>query len=167
MSEERYKGMFEALLAQGQEDAVAIAIAKHLSLIALGVVVNRRGLYPEVNLKYKMLREYAAARNHPIRCTSGLRVFSRQDALYAQGRTTRGNIVTNAKAGQSYHNYGLAFDVAFTGDTPYPNDKAAWTPLGEYAESIGLTWGASFGDYGHFEYHNGFTWEDIINYFKL
>ncbi|WP_246303048.1 M15 family metallopeptidase [Paenibacillus plantarum] len=38
----------------------------------------------------------------------GLRTMDEQAALYAQGRTTVGSIVTNARAGYSYHNYGLA-----------------------------------------------------------
>jgi peptidoglycan L-alanyl-D-glutamate endopeptidase CwlK len=33
-----------------------------------------------------------------------------QAALYAKGRTVSGKIVTKAKPGESYHNYGLAFD---------------------------------------------------------
>lgn len=45
-----------------------------------------------------------------VRVTSTYRSFEEQDKLYAQGRTTKGRIVTNAKGGQSYHNYGLALD---------------------------------------------------------
>jgi len=40
-----------------------------------------------------------------------LRTFAEQDAIYAQGRTKPGKIVTNAKKGLSYHNYGLAIDI--------------------------------------------------------
>src|SRR6185369_2121751 len=52
---------------------------------------------------------------------STLRTFIEQDALYAKGRTIinpdgaspvkpMGNIVTRAKGGESFHNYGLALD---------------------------------------------------------
>jgi peptidoglycan L-alanyl-D-glutamate endopeptidase CwlK len=41
----------------------------------------------------------------------GLRTAEEQNALYAQGRTAPGQIVTNAKAGCSNHNYGLAVDI--------------------------------------------------------
>jgi peptidoglycan L-alanyl-D-glutamate endopeptidase CwlK len=64
-----------------------------------------------------------------------------QNALYAQGRTTAGKIVTNAKAGQSFHNYRCAFDFV-----PIVNGKAQWNDLatfqrcGEIAESVGLEW---------------------------
>ncbi len=47
-----------------------------------------------------------------VRLASGLRTFAEQEALYSQGRTDKSkSIVTNAKAGRSYHNYGLAVDV--------------------------------------------------------
>lgn len=50
----------------------------------------------------------ALTANVICRFTHTLRTFSEQDALFAQGRTKPGKIVTNAKAGLSYHNYGLA-----------------------------------------------------------
>lgn len=40
----------------------------------------------------------------------GFRSFEEQTALYAKGRTERGKIVTKARAGQSFHNYGMAID---------------------------------------------------------
>lgn len=45
-----------------------------------------------------------------------LRTFAEQDALYAQGRTKPGSIVTYAKGGQSYHNFGLAVDIVLIAD---------------------------------------------------
>jgi hypothetical protein len=49
-----------------------------------------------------------------VRFTHTLRTIAEQDALYAQGRTKPGKKVTNAKGGQSYHNFGLA---CFSDDT--------------------------------------------------
>ena len=46
-----------------------------------------------------------------VRIAQGFRTFAEQDALYAQGRTKPGAKVTNAKGGQSIHNYGLAVDI--------------------------------------------------------
>ena len=46
-----------------------------------------------------------------VRIVQGLRTIDEQNALYAQGRTKPGKKVTNAKGGQSYHNYGLAVDI--------------------------------------------------------
>lgn len=41
----------------------------------------------------------------------GTRSFPEQQALYDQGRTKPGKIVTKAKPGQSFHNFGLSVDV--------------------------------------------------------
>lgn len=68
-----------------------------------------------------------------------LRTFEEQDALYAKGRTAPGDIVTYAEGGESYHNYGLAFDVVII-----KNKKVggAITPdIGEIGERYGFDWG--------------------------
>jgi peptidoglycan L-alanyl-D-glutamate endopeptidase CwlK len=54
--------------------------------------------------------------NIAVRIVQGLRTIEEQNVLYAQGRTKPGNIVTNAKSGSSYHNYGLAIDFAILVD---------------------------------------------------
>ena len=57
-----------------------------------------------------------------LRVTSGLRTWNEQNKLYAKGRTTSGKVVTNARGGQSLHNFGLAIDVV-----EIKNGKALWT----------------------------------------
>lgn len=64
-------------------------------------------LREEVRAIYKEICE-ALTGNAMCRFSHTLRTFAEQDALYAQGRTKPGAKVTNAKGGQSYHNYGLA-----------------------------------------------------------
>lgn len=73
-----------------------------------------------------------------------------QAALYAQGRTTKGKIVTNAKPGESLHNTMLngkpaarAFDfVPMLYAKPLWDDTHPyWEKLGEIGESVGLKWG--------------------------
>lgn len=96
--------------------------------------------------------------------TSTYRTFAEQDILYAQGRTSPGNIVTNAKGGQSFHNYGVAFDVAINRNgvldyniTPF----IAW--IGKF---IGLEWGgdfANFVDKPHFQLTLGYSINDFEN----
>ena len=51
-----------------------------------------------------------------IRVVQGLRTIDEQNSLYAQGRSKPGAIITNAKGGSSYHNYGLAIDFAIMYD---------------------------------------------------
>ena len=93
--------------------------------------------------------------------TSTYRDNESQNALYAQGRTKPGRIVTNAKAGQSWHNYRLAFDVV-----PIVNGKAMWNDLrtfrrlGAIGKSVGLEWAGdweSFKELAHFQWTGGLT----------
>ena len=82
----------------------------------------------------------------------GARTMERQAALYAQGRTTPGNIVTNAKPGQSLHNYGVAADIYWrdpkTGKVVSftdPRALEAAKALGQLANKNGLLWGGTPG----------------------
>lgn len=99
----------------------------------------------------------------PLVVTAGYRDPAEQARLYAQGRTTPGAIVTNAPAGSSWHEYGLAFDVAVlgaNGQPQWPNDVALWSRIGAAGKAAGLAWGGDFvtlTDRPHFEFHPGVT----------
>jgi len=112
-------------------------------------------LRPELEPKIRALLEHAAAAGIPLVVTSATRTAAEQDRLYAQGRTTPGPIVTEVRAGGSYHNFGLAADVALLGpDGPtWPEDDALWSRIGAIGKSLGLTWGGTFPtpDRPHFE----------------
>jgi peptidoglycan LD-endopeptidase CwlK len=116
-----------------------------------------------------------------IRIVQGLRTIEEQDALYAQGRTKPGNIVTNAHGGSSYHNYGLAIDFAIlvdkdgngTYDEPSwdikkDNDKdgvADWLEVVKIFEAVGWEWGgkwASIKDYPHVQKTFGYKWQTLF-----
>lgn len=94
-----------------------------------------------------------------LKITHTLRTADEQSRLYAQGRTLPGPIVTKAKAGQSPHNFGAAFDVAFVGPNPYPKETdPRWLQIGKIGEAVGLNWGGPNGkgdkftfDRPHFE----------------
>ena len=94
-----------------------------------------------------------------LRVTHTLRTMDEQARLYAQGRTLPGPIVTRAKAGQSPHNFGMAFDVCFVGRQPYPPETdPRWLQIGRLGEALGLSWGGPNGkgdrftfDRPHFE----------------
>lgn len=94
-----------------------------------------------------------------LRVTHTLRTKDEQTKLYAQGRTLPGPIVTRAKAGQSPHNFGMAFDVCFVGKVPYPPETdPRWLQIGQLGEALGLSWGGPNGkgdkftfDRPHFE----------------
>ncbi|WP_341900184.1 glycosyl hydrolase 108 family protein [Fluviicola taffensis] len=75
------------------------------------------------------------------------RTFEEQDELYAQGRTKPGKKVTNARAGESYHNYGLAIDVVeikpqFGYEKGY--DQKRWSLIGKEGKAMGFEWGGDF-----------------------
>lgn len=63
-----------------------------------------------------------------VRFTQTFRTIAEQNALYAQGRTTPGKIVTWAEGGRSYHNYGLAVDICLLVDSKTIN----WDTLKDY-----------------------------------
>lgn len=101
---------------------------------------------------------------------SGNRTWAEQDKLYAQGRTAPGAIVTNAKGGQSNHNFGIAADAGVFRAGDYldgSKDKAArdlaakvHKACSEHAAACGLEWGGSWTslvDLPHYEVRTGLT----------
>lgn len=83
-----------------------------------------------------------------------------QDYLYAQGRTREGSIVTNAKGGESIHNYRLAFDIYKNIKGGEYSDNNFFIKAGKIWEEMGGVWGGSwsnFPDKPHFEFTNGLT----------
>ena len=94
------------------------------------------------------------ARGYPLALLEGYRSPERQDVLAESGFH-----VTNAKAFQSKHQYGLAMDVAPIRDGRLviserdPWAMQAYQVLGEEAEKEGLIWGGRWKlrDYGHIE----------------
>jgi len=84
----------------------------------------------------------------------GSRTWEEQDALYAQGRTKPGKRVTNAKGGQSNHNYGCAADIGLFRGGDYLEDDPLYLAAGEIGKEVGLQWGGDWRrmkDYPHFE----------------
>jgi peptidoglycan L-alanyl-D-glutamate endopeptidase CwlK len=118
----------------------------------------------------KTLLQRALKAGIPLTVICTLRSMDEQAALYAQGRTKPGPIVTYARPGFSYHNFGLALDVVPTrlltlknwGETPDYRDeaRALWDQLGSIGVDVGLTWGGDFAelkDRPHFEWSGGLS----------
>jgi peptidoglycan L-alanyl-D-glutamate endopeptidase CwlK len=79
-----------------------------------------------------------------------------QAADYAKGRTMPGKVVTNAKPGQSLHNYypALAFDIAFKVGNTLFWDVSLFRKFATIAKKVGLEWGGdwpNFKDNPHFQ----------------
>lgn len=114
-------------------------------------------LHPVAQLKAKQLVSLCADKGLKIQIGECLRTVAEQDALYAQGRTTAGNKVTNAK-GSSYssmHQWGVAFDfIRVDGKGNYNDSDGFFSKVGKIGQSIGLEWGGawkSLKDKPHFQ----------------
>lgn len=115
-------------------------------------------------------------KNVRLRFAYTLRTVQEQNELYQIGRTLPGRIVTNAKGGQSIHNYGLAFDVVllYDADNNGTFEKASWdfdknmkTVVGFFKER-GWEWGGDwkkFKDAPHFQLKEAdggsYKWQEL------
>jgi LysM repeat protein len=130
-------------------------------------------LHPVVATRGRGLIDLAAHAGLAVLVTQGLRTFTEQDALYAKGRSAPGKIVTFAKAGRSYHNYGLAFDFVpldALGKMDWSASHPAWGRIGELGESVGLEWGGRWTpkkrDLPHLQYTAGLTVNECLSRFR-
>lgn len=126
----------------------------------------------QVTLLHPLFRDQITAFIDEVEATTGLiwrivqgwRSFAQQTALYAEGRTAPGTIVTYSIAGTSYHNYGLAVDIApFLAGTRIINWHFDYSKLRALAAKHGLTMGLDFThpDSDHFENKLGLNWRDM------
>lgn len=124
-----------------------------------------QGLHPIVEGKSTALIKKAQEIGIPILISEGFRSVESQDVLYEKGRTIEGNIVTHARGGESYHNYGLAIDFVLQnsdGSISYDlyrdlneNGEADWFEVIRIGKELGFSSGADwqgFKDYPHLEY---------------
>ena len=126
-------------------------------------MINSRSLddlLPEAKKRVEKFLAAAKAQGIDLLVTSTYRDNTSQDALYAQGRTTPGKIVTNAKAGESFHNYRCAVDVVpIVAGKPRWNVKdEVWQKVGSLGKAAGLEWAGDwkrFREYPHFQYTGG------------
>jgi peptidoglycan LD-endopeptidase CwlK len=121
-------------------------------------------LQPSFRSKAEELLEAWKAAGLDVIVTSTLRTNAEQAALYAQGRTTPGKVVTKAKPGTSWHNWGLALDAVplLAGKPAWDvvRFKSVWALYGKVIRAQGLSWGGdwkTFKDYPHVEWHPGLT----------
>ena len=123
-------------------------------------------LDPKVAQLARKFLDLTKENNLDVRITAAFRSWNEQDRLYAQGRSTPGDVITNAKGGESYHNWGLAFDAALFENGVMSNDLEKYKKMGKLGEQVGLEWGGSFKDIvdlPHFQYTYGLSTEDLLN----
>lgn len=113
-----------------------------------------------------------------------LRTFKEQDDLYAKGRTKPGPVVTQAKAGLSMHNYGLALDIVLVVDkdgngsfetavwdekTDFDGDgKSDWMEVVSIFKQYGWEWGGDwkFYDAPHFQKTFGHSVRQLLELYE-
>lgn len=124
--------------------------------------------------------------NIKVRVVQGLRTIAEQNALYAQGRTKPGAVVTNAKGGKSYHNFGLALDYAIMYDKDGNGEfeelswnlvkdgdkdgRKDWDEVREAFEAKGWKWGGKWRtlkDYPHLQKTFGFTTSQLFKKYNI
>lgn len=140
-------------------------------------------MHPKV--RQKAIDDYLAAnkllgKGVRLRITYSLRTFAEQHQLFLKRPK-----VTNADAGQSIHNYGLAFDIVMlydkNGDGNFEeasydlkrdgdkNGKSDWRTVIDYLISKGWFWGGNFKtlfDAPHFQYDLGYSWQQLLELHK-
>jgi len=136
-------------------------------------------MHPKV--RQKAIDDYLAAnkllgKGVRLRITYSLRTFAEQHQLFLKRPK-----VTNADAGQSIHNYGLAFDIVMlydkNGDGNFEeasydlkrdgdkNGKSDWRTVIDFLISKGWFWGGNFKtlfDAPHFQYDFGYSWKQLL-----
>ena len=111
-------------------------------------------LLPHVRPYARALYFKARDNGIAINIISGTRTYAEQDALYAQGRTKAGNIVTNARGGYSNHNFGIAFDIGVFSGNRYLPESPLYKAVGALGMELGLEWGGNWKtivDQPHFQ----------------
>lgn len=134
---------------------------------------NVNDLHPDLQKKVSQLISECNKAGLKIGISECLRTVQEQDALYAQGRTKPGKIVTNAKGANysSMHQWGVAFDFYRNdGKGAYVDYDNFFTKVGKIGKKIGLEWGGdwkSIKDKPHFQLPNwGSTTKILRNTYK-
>lgn len=112
-----------------------------------------KAVWPALATKIYQLSTLLAAEDIYISVVQGLRTVEEQDSLFAKGRDSDGDVVnkaqvvTNARGGHSWHNFGLAVDCAPTdqkGAIDWNPQHPHWKRMEELGVSLGLTSGANW-----------------------
>jgi len=127
---------------------------------------NINDLLPHIKVRVEKFIELCDEEGIDLLITSTYRDNESQEALYEQGRTRPGKIVTNAKPGESWHNYRCAVDVVplVNGKPNWDGSDPIWQTIGELGEQAGLEWAGrwrTFKELAHFQYTGGLTLADL------
>ena len=105
-------------------------------------------------LARRSLKAFKAA-GLDARIISGTRDYAEQNALFRQGRFGNpGPVVTKARGGQSWHNFGLAWDIGLFEGGKYVTAEPKYRQAAAHGKVAGLEWGGdwkTFPDVPHYQ----------------
>ena len=143
-----------AISAFQERDGIAVP---HVSKAKVEERKNAGHLMLEFRKKMGQFAEALTGRGMDALITDAFRSFAEQDAIFEQGRSKPGKKVTNARGGESNHNYGMAVDLypvisgkVFTDPTPANKHRfeEIQQAIIDEAQTLGLTSGVTFGSLG-------------------
>lgn len=116
--------------------------------------INLDYLYPPFRDRLLEVIAKCSERGADYYAVQGLRSYQEQDQLFRIGRDIPGNKVTNAKGGQSQHQFGLAVDFVRDSDLQTPGLQPDWgdsayDTLIEELGKAGLHSGVGYRDRPH------------------
>jgi len=117
-------------------------------------------LDPKVGAAAKAAIAECKAKELDLLVTNTYRSGAEQEALYAQGRTKPGPKVTNARAGQSFHQYRVALDLypMVNGKPDFSGKSPNWFKIAEIFKAHGFEWAFEwkrFKEMPHFQMTGG------------
>lgn len=113
------------------------------------VEIDTSLIHPRLKHKMEAWLKLCEKAGYNVGVNCGYRSFAEQDKLYAQGRTTQGPIITNAKGGYSQHCFGDAIDFFRNEKGRAFDDSDGWfKKVAALAKKVGLAWG---GDWKSFQ----------------
>jgi peptidoglycan L-alanyl-D-glutamate endopeptidase CwlK len=143
-----------SLQAAHDFEQASIALANQLGSFDGRSEGNIQTLLPAAQPKAREFMKAVSAAGFTIKIICGTRTFSEQDKLYRQGRDLPGHKVTNARGGQSNHNFGVAWDIGVFQNGQYLGESPLYAQVGGIGKGLGLEWGGDwigFADEPHFQ----------------
>jgi peptidoglycan LD-endopeptidase CwlK len=95
-----------------------------------------------------------------IRVVQSTRTHKEQADIYAQGRTKPGKVVTWAKPGSSFHNYGLALDFCIL----HADGSISWSLHEDLDEDKKADWFEVISRFKRYGWETGAEWRTRKDY---
>ena len=143
-----------SMKAADEFEQASIALGDTLSSFDGRSEANIQTLLPAAQRKAREFMKTVTDAGITIKIISATRTFAQQDEFFSHGRTKPGPKVTNARGGQSNHNFGVAWDIGIFLNGAYQPESPLYSKVGAIGKRMGLEWGgdwSSFPDEPHFQ----------------